>query len=137
MMVGDEDYLRIDYEGTANDWHMWPVEPKHVAQFPTEWALYEKTRPSKLLDGTSISKLPGLLNDIEAVTMLTRKGVGTIEIMAGLDDRSSIFLDEKRGITWRDTAKMFVEKARLEDAATGSKGNTLRAPDQNQQRKAA
>ncbi len=130
--VGAVDMIRIDHLGTAGDYTLRKATVADQAKWPNEWAIYAASRPEVVADGTPIAEIPGIKGNMEAQIELTKKGIHTAELLAGLDDRSATFIDDRNGITWRDTARLLVAAKGKPDARPQMSLNTA-----NQPRKAA
>lgn len=128
LSVDGKDMIKIRFLLTPGDYMVRAIESADIEKYSNEWKAYTAIRPKAEMTGTRLSTVPGITEDIAA--LLGLKGVSSAEALAGLDDYAAHHLDNARGVTWRDTAKLVVASK----AAVPAK-STLTAPEA--QRKAA
>lgn len=107
---GDFDRVEISIVGNP-DTVIAKVEPKHVTQFPVEWAAYREGNKEIDYGGTDLTEVPGV--DAKFATALRLNGVHNAEMLAGISDAAAKGLG-MGGITVRDAAKLLLKMKRLE-----------------------
>lgn len=78
-----KDFVELKIVGDPNTIVV-RVTPEHTHQFPIEWAAYQDGKSVPEPDGTPLTEIPGVSNDMAMAFKL--KGVRTVEEFAELSD---------------------------------------------------
>jgi hypothetical protein len=110
---GQSDRVEISIVGDPNTL-VTKVQPKHLAQFPVEWAHYRSGEKEIDYGGTELTEVPGITASV--ATALKLQGIHNAEMLASISDAAAHGMG-MGGLTMRNTAQLLLRAAPAPAAA--------------------
>lgn len=106
---GGVDYIKIQVDKNCNITKR--VEPQHIERWPRTWAAYKEGKVEVEVDGTPLTEIPGVDDDVAINWKL--RGIRTVEELAALHEGNARAFG-MGGITQWQMAKIILEKKQQE-----------------------